>query len=814
MAKALVVVESPAKAKTIGKYLGKDYKVKASVGHVRDLPKSPKKVSKAGHRLDEGIATNNGFVLDYEITNEKVIKELKADAKAVDEIYIATDPDREGEAIAWHLAELLSTKRKKRKIGRLIFNEITKRAVSESLDNVGEINRRMVDAQQARRAVDRLVGYKLSKLMWGKVKRGLSAGRVQSVALRLICDREDEIDAFQSEEYWHVFAQLAGASPPEFQAKLAKKGKNAVKIENEAQANEILAELETSQFSVRSVSTKERKKSALPPFITSKLQQASRSPVKRTMAIAQQLYEGIELPGEGVVGLITYMRTDSTRVSDQAIGDVRDFIRTTYGDEFVPESPNKYKTKKDAQDAHEAIRPTSTAYDPETVRPHLNNDQYYLYRLIWNRFVASQMPPATFDDTTVDIAATDYLFRVKGSVPKFSGWMAVYEKDTPQGDAEKVGSSSDKESRDGSGLLPSLREGDVLTVKNLIPEQKFTQPPPRFTEATLVKELEENGIGRPSTYASIIGKVQERDYVFKIDGRLKPRRLGRVVTRLLIENYDAIVQVDYTREMEGKLDNIESGADEYTNVLTKFYDPLVKDIERVKKEMKDIRGGVPTGDTCPDCNKVLLEKPGKFGMFLACSGYPDCSYTGEIENEKELADEAEKEPCENCGKPMVLKRGQWGPFFACTQYPKCKTTRKVISGSTGFAAAKPDQPLEEKCPKCESHLVIKQGKFGEFTACSSYPKCRYIKLKTIGIACPVDAGDIVERKSKRGKVFYGCANYPDCDFTLWKKPVNDTCPQCKAPFLVEKVTKRWGRQLLCHADDCDYVRTEDELVAG
>lgn len=810
MAKTLVIVESPAKAKTISKYLGKDYKVSASVGHVRDLPKSPKKVSKDGHRLDEGIATNDGFILDYETTNEKVVKELKAEAKSADEIYIATDPDREGEAIAWHLAELLGTKRKKRKVGRLIFNEITKRAVLEALDNVGEINRRMVDAQQARRAVDRLVGYKLSKLFWNKVRRGLSAGRVQSVALRLICDREDAIDAFQSEEYWHVFAQLAGGLPPEFQAKLAKKGKSAVKIENEEQANAILEDLKTSEFIAASVSTKERKKSPAPPFITSKLQQASRSPVRKTMSIAQQLYEGIDIPGAGVVGLITYMRTDSTRVSDQAIEDVRKLIQKMYGEKFVPEKPNRYKAKKNAQDAHEAIRPTSTAYDPETVRRHLTNDQYYLYRLIWNRFVASQMPPAIFDDTTIDVSAGDYILRAKGSVPQFSGWMAIYEKDTSEGDEDKNESALEKESPDGSGLLPTIREGDVLAVKKLIPEQKFTQPPPRFTEATLVKELEENGIGRPSTYASIIGKVQERDYVFKIDGRLKPRRLGRVVTTLLIENYDAIVQVDYTREMEGKLDNIENGAEEYASVLTNFYEPLIKDIERVKNEMKDIRGGVPTGDKCPDCKKMLLEKPGKFGMFLACSGYPECSYTGEIENEKELADEAEKEPCENCGKPMVLKRGQWGPFFACTAYPKCKTTRKVISGSGGLAAVKPDQPLEEKCPECDAHLVIKQGRFGEFTACSSYPKCRYIKLKSTGVACPQDGGDIVERKSKRGRVFYGCCNYPGCDFTLWKKPVKEKCPSCNASFLVEKITKRHGHQFLCNTEDCDYSRTEQK----
>ena len=811
MAKALVVVESPSKAKTINKYLGKDYKVVASVGHVRDLPKSPKKVTEDGRRLDEGIDTNNGFLLDYEITNKRVIKELKAAAKTVSEIYVATDPDREGEAIGWHLAELLGTK--KRKVSRLMFNEITKRAVLAALEDVGEINQRMVDAQQARRAVDRLVGYKLSRLFWNKVRRGLSAGRVQSVALRLICDREDEIEAFQSKEYWHILARLEGATPPEFEAKLSKKGKNNIKIATEKQATDILGDLEKSTFAVKSVVTKERKKSALPPFITSKLQQASRSPVKRTMAIAQQLYEGIELPGEGVVGLITYMRTDSTRVSDEAIGEVRDFIGKTYGPAYVPSEPNRYRSKKNAQDAHEAIRPTSTIHNPEKVRSYLTKDQYYLYRLIWNRFVASQMLPATFDDTTVDVSSGDYVLRAKGSVPKFLGWMAVYEKGTLQ-DGIGPETSNDNDPEATKGLLPVLIKGDELKLKKLIPEQKFTQPPPRFTEATLVKELEDNGIGRPSTYASIIGKVQERDYVFKIEGRLKPRRLGRVVTDLLIQNYEAIVQVDYTSEMEGNLDEIESGAAKYSDVLGKFYEQLVKDIARVKEEMPDIRGGTPTSEICPECGKFLHEKPGKFGMFLGCSAYPECRYTGEIENEKELADEAEKEPCENCGKPMVLKRGRFGQFFACTAYPECKTTRKLISTDSGVSAAKPDQILEAKCPKCDSNLVVKQGKFGEFTACSSYPKCRYIQHKSVGVKCPSDDGEIVERKSKRGRVFYGCSNYPDCDFTLWKKPINDTCPQCKSPFLVEKVTKRWGRQLLCHADDCDYVRTEKELAAG
>lgn len=809
MANTLVIVESPAKAKTIEKYLGKDFKVVASVGHVRDLPKSPKK--KKG--FDEGIDVENGFEPIYEITKSslKVVKELKAAAKSVNEIYVATDPDREGEAIAWHLAELLGTK--KRPVSRLIFHEITKRAVLAALENVGKINQQMVDAQQGRRVVDRIVGYKLSKLFWGKVKRGLSGGRVQSVALRLICDREDEIDAFQTEEYWHILARLAGVLPPEFQAKLVKQGKNAIKIENEKQANKILANLKKPKFVVTSVATKERKKPAAPPFTTSKLQQASRSPVRRTMQIAQQLYEGIELPGEGAVGLITYMRTDSTRVSQQAIGDVRDFIGKEYGDEFVPERPNRYRTKEDAQDAHEAIRPTSMTYDPETVSPHLNAEQNTLYRLIWNRFVASQMPPATFDDTNVDVGAGDYVLRAKGSVPKFRGWMAVYGKGSPQ-ESPKTDMSTDEETETVTSFLPALSEGDLLTLKKLTPEQKFTQPPPRFTEAMLVKVLEENGIGRPSTYATIIQKVQERDYVFKIERRLKPRRLGRILTKLLVDHWPVIVQVEYTGEMEELLDKIESGTDEYVAVLKPFYKDVLRNLARVEKEMPDIRGGVTVGAKCPECGKELLEKPGKFGMFLACSGYPDCNYTGEIESEKELTDEAEKEPCENCGKLMALKKGKFGQFFACSDYPKCKTTRRLVRTTSGVAAAKPDQTLEEKCPKCDSNLVLKHGRFGEFTACSSYPKCRYIKLQSTGIACPRDGGDIVVRKSKRGREFYGCDNYPDCDFTVWNKPYDEPCPQCKAPFLLEKVTKRWGRQLLCHKDDCDYVRDEELVAVG
>ena len=802
MAKALVVVESPAKAKTINKYLGKDFKVVASMGHIRDLPKS-----KLGVDVDGGFAP----VYDVIPTRKKVIKALKDAAKNVEHIYVATDPDREGEAIGWHLANELGTK--KRKVSRLMFNEITKSAVLEALEQAGEIDLRMVDAQQARRVLDRLVGYKLSPLLWDKVRRGLSAGRVQSVALKLVCDREAEIEAFEPEEYWHITARLAGSAPPEFDAKLVKQGKDAIKVENEVRAKGILADLEGASYSVESVATKERKKSALPPFITSKLQQASRFSVKRTMVVAQQLYEGIELPGEGAVGLITYMRTDSTRVSEQALDEVRGYIGERFGSTFVPTKPNRFRTKKGAQDAHEAIRPTSMAHDPESVKSHLTEDQHYLYRLIWSRFVASQMPPATFDDTTLDVAAAGYVLRAKGSVPKFAGWMAVYDssgKDSVSTPAPgQPTRTADETSELATGLLPALSRGDALELKKLTPEQKFTQPPARFSEATLVKELEENGIGRPSTYASIIGVLQVREYTEKVEGRFKPTRLGRLVTELLTDSFDRIIQVDYTREMEERLDKIEEGVADYAGTLGSFYKAFQDDLAKAAKSMPDIKTkGLPSDETCDKCGSPMIIKVGKFGMFLACSAYPDCTNTRELE-QTETSSEQEEEACENCGRPMVVKRGRFGQFLACSGYPDCKTTRKLITTAQGLSAAKPDQPLDEKCPKCDANLVIKHGRFGEFTACSNYPKCRYVKLKSTGVACPTDGGDLVERKSRRGRVFYGCANYPDCDFTLWNKPLAEACPDCGAPFLVEKVTKRHGRQVLCHSDDCDYVRSEE-----
>ncbi|CAN5836393.1 type I DNA topoisomerase [soil metagenome] len=814
MAKALVVVESPAKAKTINKYLGRNYKVIASMGHVRDLPKS---------KL--GVDVDDGFVPSYEViaSRKKVLKELKDGAKGADEIFIATDPDREGEAIGWHLAEELGSGNKK-KIRRLMFNEITKKGVLAALEHPTTINKQMVDAQQARRVLDRLVGYKISPLLWDKVRRGLSAGRVQSVALKLVCDREREIEAFTAEEYWHITARLAGKVPPEFDAKLLKRDSSNIKVGNQEEADKVLADLRSADWVVSSVSMKERRKHAVPPYITSKLQQAARFPVKKTMMIAQQLYEGVELPGEGAVGLITYMRTDSTRVSDDAVTQVREHIAAKFGPDFVPEKPNAYKTKKDAQDAHEAIRPTSMQYDPESVRALLTPDQYYLYRLIWNRFVASQMPPAIFDDTTVDITApstraagsaeAQYLFRVKGSVPKFAGWLAVYERDIPEVRTEGAGPDAvSAEDDDAAGVLPPLAEGDRLDLRELKPEQKFTQPPPRYSEATLVKAMEENGIGRPSTYASIIGVIQARDYVNKIEGRFKPTFLGRMlVDRLLSPAFDDILDLNYTRELEEDLDKIEEGTENYKSTLTSFYKKFVKDLATAKKLMPNFKEGVPPDPTveCDKCGKQMVMKAGKFGLFLACSGYPDCENTRELETPEVGADgEAIEEACENCGKPMAVKRGRFGQFLACTGYPECKTTRKIIATKQGMTAAKPDQILDEKCPKCESNLVIKQGRFGEFTACTNYPNCKYVKQKSTGVLCPKDGGDVVERKSKRGKVFFGCANYPDCDFTLWNRPIAETCPACKAPFLVEKITKKHGRQLICNNEECAYVRSEE-----
>jgi DNA topoisomerase I len=816
MPKALVVVESPSKAKTINKYLGSGYKVLASVGHIKDLPKK-----------GIGIDFDNNFEPTYEVIpgKEKVIKELKAAAKTADTIYVATDPDREGEAIGWHIKEELEGRGKSRKtVRRVMFNEITKSAIQDSFKNPIDIDENLVNAQQARRLLDRIVGYQVSPLLWDKVRRGLSAGRVQSVALRLVVEREREIQAFTSTEYWTILANLSAQLPPSFDARLLRIDEKSLKtsdfaealkasevhIREAAQAKELLEDIQKQQFIVASVTTKEKKRNPVPPFITSKLQQEAsrklRFPVKKTMQLAQRLYEGIEIGEEGLVGLITYMRTDSTRVADSALEEVRQVIGTQFGLEYLPEKAVFYRSKKGAQDAHEAIRPTSALRTPDSVAGFLGKDELALYKLIWQRFVASQMMPALVDQTTIDInAGPRYLFRATGSVIKFNGFLAVYE----EGKDEK-----DEEDDEQSRKLPPIEKGEHLTLNDLKDEQHFTEPPPRYTEATLVKALEEKGIGRPSTYASIMTVIQDREYVQRKEARFFPTELGVIVNDLLVESFDDLFNVTYTAHMEEELDEIEDGKMGWTDALAEFYEKFTKDLEVAKLHMRDVkRQEIITDEKCENCGSPMAKKFGRYGMFLACTNYPECKTTRDIpkvhdEAGEEAHAEAAEEICETCGKPMAMKRGRFGQFLACTGYPECKTTRKIQKGGK-FAA--PDVMLEEECPKCGQQLVIKQGRFGPFTACSNYPKCKYIKQETTGVACPeCGNGELVVKKSKRG-AFYGCSTYPKCKFTLWDKPIARECPECGARYLVEKVKKDGSRELQCRNEDCKYKEQLPEV---
>ena len=802
MAKALVIVESPAKAKTINKYLGKNYVVKASLGHIKDLPKR-----------DLAVDVDNGFRPKYEVIEgkKKLIQELKDAAKKVDNIYLAADPDREGEAICWHLQEELKPKKPKDtdpKIFRVMFNEITKSSIQKAFEKPALVNGHLVDAQQARRVLDRLVGYKISPLLWDKVRRGLSAGRVQTVAVRVIVEREREIRAFVKQEYWTLDANLAGKKPPAFDARLFRKGDQAPEIPDQATSDALVADLEGAKYVVRSVGTKEKKRNPVAPFITSTLQQDSsrklRFSVKRTMMLAQQLYEGVEVGTEGSVGLITYMRTDSTRISDEAVTEVRGFIESRYGKEYLPGSPNTYKSKKDAQDAHEAIRPTSAMRTPDDVASFLAEDQLKLYRLIWMRFIASQMNPALLDQTTIDSIATgksavDYTFRATGSVLKFDGFLKVYEEGKDQ---------KDEDDEELKHKLPAVSEGEELKFKVLKPEQHFTEPPARYTEATLVKKLEADGVGRPSTYASILSTIQEREYVTKEGGKFRPTELGMVVTDLLLESFNDIFDVRYTARMEEELDEIEDGKLDWRDAMGEFYERFTKDLESAETNMTNIkRMEKPTDLLCDKCGKPLVIKWGKHGSFLACTGYPECTYTRELTVDlpdidgADLAEQGDEEYCQNCGRPMVLKKGRFGTFYACSGYPDCKTTKQI-----GGAQKKADVPLDEKCPQCGNNLVMKYGRYGEFTACSNYPGCKYVKQKTIGVKCPeCSEGEVVERRSKRGKTFYGCSRYPDCNFVAWARPVPEKCPDCGNPYLVEKYLKA-GAFLQCPASGCKYKR--------
>ena len=798
MPKALVIVESPAKAKTINKYLGKQYVVKASLGHIKDLPKK-----------DLAVDVEHGFEPRYEIIEgkRKLINELKQTAKKVDSVYLAADPDREGEAICFHLQEELQGKKNgEPQIFRVMFNEITKNAIQKAFQNPGMVDTKLVDAQQARRVLDRLVGYKISPLLWDKVRRGLSAGRVQTVALRVIVDREAEIAAFIKKEYWTLDAELAGRKPPALTARLIKKDDQTPELGSQEASGDVLAQLDGAAYTVKSVTTREKRRNPVAPFITSTLQQESsrklRFSVKRTMMLAQRLYEGVELGKEGAVGLITYMRTDSTRLSAEAVQDARAYIAVKYGPEFLPESPNVYRSKKDAQDAHEAIRPTLMEHSPDDVEKYLAEDELKLYRLIWNRFVASQMTPAVFDQTTIDISArgkdaSEYLFRATGSVLKFGGFLKVYEEGKDQ---------SDEEDEELKHRLPAVAEGEILKLRSLLPEQHFTEPPPRYNEATLVKKLEADGVGRPSTYASILSTIQEREYVKKEGGRFIPTELGKVVTGLLIESFDDIFDVKYTARMEEELDEIEDGQIPWRAAIGEFYEKFDKDLKHAEEHMTDIkRMEKPTDLTCEKCGKPLVIKWGRHGSFIACTGYPDCTYTRELTvdlpdvDKVDLSEQGEDEYCENCGRPMVLKKGRFGTFYACTGYPDCKTTKPI-----GGQQKKPDVQLEEKCPTCGNNLVLKTGRYGEFTACGNYPTCKYVKQKTIGVKCPeCNEGEVVERRSKRGKTFYGCNRWPDCNFVAWGKPVQEKCPECGSPYMIEKWLKA-GPVLQCPNADCKH----------
>ncbi len=818
MAKNLVIVESPAKAKTINKYLGSDYTVLASIGHIKDLPIK-----------DLGVDVDNNFQPSYEVipdtkkrNNKKIVSDLKKAAKASESIFLAADPDREGEAICQHLAEEIVPKKGTQRVFRVMFNEITKNAINEAFKVPQEINKNLVDAQQARRVLDRLVGYKVSPILWKTVGGRLSAGRVQTVAVRMVVEREREIEAFVKTEYWSVIANLAAALPPKFDSKLfrvdektVKSGKfdedvkpNEYHIKDAADAESITAEAQAEKFVVNSVATKERKQNPTPPFITSKLQQdAARKlsfSAKKTMSTAQKLYEGIELGSEGMVGLITYMRTDSIRVSDAALENVRGYIGSQFGEQYLPGKPNNYRSKKGAQDAHEAIRPTDVNRTPESLAGLLGNDELRLYRLIWQRFVASQMMPALFDQTTIDVSAGRFIFRATGSVQKFDGFLKVYQE-------AKEERPADGEEDDEERNLPLVKEGDVLTLNSITPEQHFTQPPARYSEATLVKALEEKGIGRPSTYAAIMSTIQDREYVEKIEGRFHPTPLGTTVNDLLIDSFDDIFNTAYTARMEGALDEIEDGTLDWRMALRGFYDKFSKDLEVAAETIKNKKKtSIPTDEVCEKCGAGMVIKFGRFGQFLACATYPECKNTREVAKKKDTENgadgasaEAEEIPvCEHCGKDMVLKKGRFGAFYGCTGYPECKNIRKIAKGDQKPTA--PPVPLDEMCPKDGVNLVRRQGRFGEFISCSNYPKCDYVKRETLGIACSKCGGDLAVKKSKRGKVFYGCVNYPKCDEVYWDKPIDQSCPECSAPYLLEKTTKKEGTVRYCKNEDCDY----------
>ncbi len=727
MAKHLVIVESPAKAKTVNRYLGSDYLVMASVGHIRDLPKK-----------SLGVDIKNDFTPEYNIIpiRKKIVAELQQAASKCDSVLLAADPDREGEAICWHLSEVLHDYNKN--IYRMLFHEITKNAVAGAVKKLQELDMHKIEAQQTRRILDRLVGYRISPLLWKKIARGLSAGRVQSIALRLICEREKEIKDFNPEEYWAISALLEASVPPAFKANLIKLANKKLKVKNQIESDNIVSNLEKLPFILHDIKVKEKKRNPPPPYITSTLQQDSfrlhRFPVKKTMMVAQSLYEGLEIGGRGLVGLITYMRTDSVRISDEAVQGVRKYIKDNFSPQHLPSTTRIYKNKKKAQDAHEAIRPTSFDLNPEMVKPYLNQDEFKLYSMIWQRFVSSQMSSATVEETDFDIRAGEYQFQTKGEVIKFAGYLDLYPK-------------QNKEVK----LLPKAEPGEKLDLHKLDAKQNFTQPPPRYTEGSLVKELESKGIGRPSTYVPIISTLLSRDYVIKEQGKFIPMEIGIFITDYLIKNFPDLMQFDFTAQLEEKLDSISEGKGNWLDYLKDYNVLLENDLEKAEEGEGFKEKGIPSEEECPECGKKLAIRSGRFGRFLACSGYPECKF-------KQSLDKKEA------------------------------------------------QPLEEECPECGSQLVLRQGRYGAFTACSNYPKCRYIKSekKDTGIKCPDCEGSIVRKKTRKGKIFYGCSTYPKCKFAFWDEPVSQACPKCGRNFVLKKNPMKSTPYLHCSKQDCDY----------
>jgi DNA topoisomerase-1 len=803
MAKSLVIVESPAKAKTIQKILGRGYQVLYSMGHVKDLPKS---------RL--GVDVLHGFTPTYIVIKDrkKVLAEILEAAREVKAVYLAPDPDREGEAIAWHIAEAIrSLKAKKKKtkvepksppasrqmtpasrqvtpeISRVLFHEITKKGIAQGMANPLPLDRNKFDSQQARRILDRLVGYTLSPLLWSKVRRGLSAGRVQSVAVKIVCGREREITSFLPEEYWSLSARLAGSFPPPFLAKLVEAGGKKVRPRTEQETIGLRKAVENGPFLVREVRKKMRRKLAPAPFTTSKLQQEAarklRMPPYKTMMVAQSLYEGVDIPGTGLVGLITYMRTDSVRVADEALAAVREHIRSAHGEAWLPASPNVFRNRKSSQDAHEAIRPTSMEHPPGKMKSILSRDQYRLYELVWNRFVASQMAPAEFEQTTADIlcepreqgggtvAAGGYLFRATGSVPRFMGFLDVYQEGV-NGNGRKEDSGDRKEGDPGEAenekgeesVLPPLSEGERLDLKELLCAQHFTQPPPRFSESSLIKELEEQGIGRPSTYASIVKTIKDRGYARLEEGRFVPTELGQVVTGLLEESFPKVMDIAFTARMEEELDQIEEGERELSLALEDFYQPFSEELEKAKISMPTVKDE------------------------LIATGIP----------------------CSACGGEMVIRFGRAGRFLACRKYPECRNTANFREGENGKIELLPPEDAGVSCDKCEKPMVVRNWKGSRYIACSGYPDCRNSRPYPIGVACPeCSQGEIVERASRMGKGFYSCSRYPDCRFASWSRLIPGECPLCGFKALAERVRKGGNTEVVCARKGCKGKRETD-----